>query len=316
MKSGEQNLDLDSHQSIFSSFSSVEVTAMSLFKRKKKKEKKAQDLSEDILQGEDDIITKALDVALSEDEPKTKAREAKSGVVDVQIRSSSSVSDRPSPISGMETSARMSDPTLRVTPIRKETTRVGPKTVQEMRQLPGGVAVRPEVNLILPTWIEKKYYWARPNPQKHPDLHQSWLEEWSNFLLKWAEATNSHVVSVPRLLTEFPFNNPVIKAKLLEPEIREICEYLIQKNLATWYDKNKRRLRIYWKSLDEFAEDLYDWAFLRGESFATLMDLAQAGQPWSNLPPKELQRLMELLVREGRAEWADEEKRTIQFLYE
>ncbi len=286
---------------------------MSLFKRKKKEKNKQIPSSSS--EAEEGVISRALDVALSEDNPKLDVAPPVESTRPLQLPTSG----KATPIQ-KEKKVDLSSSMIEALPSTKSvtsaTTSSETRTVLQKRQLPGGVVVRPEVQQILPTWIEKKYYWARPNPHKHADLYQSWLEEWSNFLMKWAEATRSHVVSVPQLLAEFPFNNPINKAKLLEPEIREICEYLIQKKLAKWYDKNKRRLRIYWKSLEEFAEDLYDWAFLRGESFATLMDLAQAGQPWSNLPPRELQQLMELLVREGRAEWADEEKRTIQFVYE
>lgn len=282
---------------------------MSLFRRKKK-EKSKQSETKDV--NEEDVISSALDVALSDEVAKVSEITDRTGSHSTTpVSASVDVGESPK-TEKVRVISSVSEKTIPSSPSGSMKTKI----VQKERQLPGGVILRPEVRKILPNWIEKKYYWARPDPQKHPDLHQSWLEEWSSFLLKWAEATRTHLISVPQLITEFPFNNPVIKAKLLEPEIREICEYLIRKNLAKWHDKSKRRLRIYWKSLEEFAEDLYDWAFMRGESFATLMDLAQADQPWSNLPPRELQRVMELLVKEERAEWADEERRTIQFIYE
>ncbi len=284
---------------------------MSLFRRKKKekrKEEESESISTTSQEEIDEIISKAVEIALldeTESREETQEQALKKPVPSLPSMTSLQSVSRSIP---HESSSLVSS--------RASVSAKSASSVSRVVQLPGGVRVRPEVQQILPTWIEKKYYWARPDPRKHPDLHQSWLEEWGSFLLKWAEATRTHVVSIPHLISEFPFNNPIIKAKLLEPEIREICEHLIYKNLAKWYDKTKRRLRIYWKTLEEFAEDLYDWAFLRGESFATLMDLVQAGQPWSNLPPKELQQLMEFLVKERRAEWADEEKRTIQFIYE
>ncbi len=175
--------------------------------------------------------------------------------------------------------------------------------------------ISPAVKKILPKWIEKPHRWVSPSP-KQKELLAAWIKEWADFLLKWAEVTNHHIVRLLDLQEEFPFNNPIIKKKLSLDDLQLIGEYLVENGYAVWLSSRKDRLRVYWKTLEEFSDDIYEWAYSWGHEVVTLLDLVQANEPWSNLPRIDLKKIMELLVKTKRAEWASKKDKTvIKFIY-
>ena len=144
---------------------------------------------------------------------------------------------------------------------------------------------------------------------------ESWLQEWSNFLFDFCKEFRVHVADIVTLSTERPFS--AFKENR-EKYVQEIMNYLAKTtNLAEWINNKKTRLRIYWRSLQEWSEKLYDYMFLAGEEIATLFDLKSFGpeisKGFENLPSNDLKKILEILKDEKKIEWID--KKTVKFIY-
>ena len=118
-----------------------------------------------------------------------------------------------------------------------------------------------------------------------------------------------------RLIGDFKTGSPgVLASKARENPFAVLLLDEIEK--AKWWDDERTRLRIYWKTLKSFADDLFDYAFQFGYDMVTTFDIVKMKQSWSTLPPSDIRILMKLLVESKRASWADSAQKTIQFHYD
>ncbi|MFX0085696.1 MAG: hypothetical protein ACFFAU_08480 [Candidatus Hodarchaeota archaeon] len=173
--------------------------------------------------------------------------------------------------------------------------------------------VDPRVKSILPAWVGKPWRWMIPDD---PQLKQQWLITWGEFLLDFARVLNFHILDLQEIGLVYPFQNPLIRKKLTQPQLVQISDYLVEIEKAKWWDDEKTRLRVYWKTLKSFSDELYEYAFQNGYDMVTAFDIIKMKQPWSSLPPPDIRMLMKLMVESNRASWADSERKTIQFIYD
>lgn len=183
--------------------------------------------------------------------------------------------------------------------------------IKEMEELSREVEITKPVEIVeekpkykFPEWIEYPWMYIKP---KNPDLYNSWLQSWGNLLLKWASFYIKHVISLNGLLSTPPYS------KLTTENLREIMNYLVKTGFAKWLDEN--RLRIYWKSLEELADYLYDWALNTGTIHFTPYDLLQESpEIIKNLPTEDLLQIISILVSKKKAKWMDKNKRAVKIL--
>ena len=170
--------------------------------------------------------------------------------------------------------------------------------------------VHPKVKPILPTWVSKPWRWMIPDD---PELQQQWLITWADFLLAFGRVLNLHIIDIHEASLVYPFTNPILKKKLSPPQMEAISEYLIEQERAMWWDTQKTRLRLYWKTLNSFVEEIFEYAFQNGYEMVTAYDMVKMNQSWSSLPSKDISTIMKLLVELKKASWADSEHKTIEF---
>jgi hypothetical protein len=183
-----------------------------------------------------------------------------------------------------------------------------PKTVKLSQLEPG--MVHPNVKPILPSWVTKPWRWMIP---EDPELKQQWLITWGDFLLSFARILNLHIIDIQEVCLVYPFTNPILKKKLSTPQMEAISEHLIDKERAIWWDTQKTRLRLYWKTLNSFVDEIFEYSFQNGHEMVTLYDMVKMEQSWSSLPARDLSTIMKLLVETKKATWADSEQKTIEF---
>jgi len=165
-------------------------------------------------------------------------------------------------------------------------------------------AVKERPQFVFPDWINYPWMYVKP---RNADLYRSWLQNWGNLLLRWASFHIKHVVSIDDLLSINPYS------KLPVEYLKEIMNYLVEKGFAKWLDNN--RLRIYWKSLEELADYLYNWALDTGTIYFTPYDLSQEGPDViKTLPTGDLLQVINILINSGRAKWMDKSKRAVRIL--
>ncbi|HUT82465.1 MAG TPA: hypothetical protein VMZ29_14785 [Candidatus Bathyarchaeia archaeon] len=170
---------------------------------------------------------------------------------------------------------------------------------------------------ILPEWINKPWMFVTPEHQKHLD---SWCSDWSNFLMEYARINIMHIIHIEEERAKFPFNNKQAKKKLDREQLEIIGDYIVAQEMGIWWDKKKIRLRLYWRTLDEWADIIYEWSIKTGraagaERVMTLLDIQQANQPWSTIPQEDLNRIFEIMKNKGYIEWADKKKSAIAFIF-
>jgi hypothetical protein len=186
-----------------------------------------------------------------------------------------------------------------------------PTPVKPSELQPG--TVDPRVKPVLPAWVAKPWRWMVPDD---PQLKQQWLTTWGEFILDFARVLNYHILDLQEVALVYPFQNPLLKKKLTLPQLVMISEYLIEIERAAWWDDEKTRLRVYWKTLKSHSDELFEYAFQNGYDMVTMFDIVKMKQSWSSLPPSDIRMIMKLMVESKRASWADSERKTIQFLYD
>ncbi|MFX1485557.1 MAG: hypothetical protein ACFFBS_00340 [Promethearchaeota archaeon] len=184
------------------------------------------------------------------------------------------------------------------------------------RQLPKAVAeeISSELEKIcnLYEWVANPeqvrwMYWM-PSNKEHID---SWRDEWADFLFQWARAKILHIVTLVLLMGEHPFDKLSPKVDSL----RVIMKTLAEKDLAEFLDNKETRLRIYWRTLNEWAEIIYNWALNTGRMDISVFDVINdRGEKWGfhTLPAKEIRLIFRIMVERGLARWMDEKRGHIE----
>lgn len=151
-------------------------------------------------------------------------------------------------------------------------------------------------------WLEeerKKFMYTMPNKKKNKNDYVSWKEEWAKVLFDYARFAVLHIIYIRKLNSQRPFSNFTNR----EQYIREIAEELISQNQAKWLSKEKRRLRIYWKTLEAWSDEIYKWCYENGK-IETIMiyELREASQEdFSTLPLEDLEEIFKILTKNRRA---------------
>ncbi|MBY9000102.1 MAG: hypothetical protein KGD64_04245 [Candidatus Heimdallarchaeota archaeon] len=165
----------------------------------------------------------------------------------------------------------------------------------------------------LPKWVKAPWMYIKPNKDSQIE---SWLESWSAIVFDYSRIFIIHVININELRNVHPFNNTKNNKRMSLGQVREIIDHLVKQNVAKWLDeKTKTRARIYWKSNEEWADNLLDFMIETGRvvEIQSLFDLSQLDQKWSDLPADDLIIVCEMLVEKKVARWLNKEKTIIQF---
>jgi hypothetical protein len=151
-------------------------------------------------------------------------------------------------------------------------------------------------------WLEEermKFMFTMPNKKKDKKDYLSWRTEWSKVLFDYSRYAILHILYIRKLNSEAPFSSFTNR----ESYIKEIAEDMIEQNLAKWYSKKKDKLRIYWKTLDVWADEIYDWAYELGKLEPVMIyELREAkSEDFSTLPLEDLEEIFKILAKNRRA---------------
>lgn len=156
-------------------------------------------------------------------------------------------------------------------------------------------------------WVEEAQYgfmYSMPHHKKAKEDFQSWREEWSQVLLDYARVGTIHIIFPKRLLTEQPFN----KFTNRKDSISELCDALIEKDLAEWVGNKRKKdeLRVYWKSVDEWVTLIEKWAY-DNAIFDIIMvpDIRKSNEEFALLPMEDLWYIFRKLEKEHKGEMVE-----------
>ena len=149
-------------------------------------------------------------------------------------------------------------------------------------------------------WLEeKRYIFMYSIPNRKTDLkdYESWKNEWSKVLFDYARYAILHILYLRQTGSEKPFSNFEDRKQALE----EIAEELINKEQAEWLSKSKEKLRVYWKSLDNWAEDIYEWAMEISPLEPILVfEIRESNRAFSKLPNDDIIKIFKMLEKDNR----------------
>ena len=151
-------------------------------------------------------------------------------------------------------------------------------------------------------WLEeerKKFMYTMPDKNKQNNDYTSWKTEWAKVLFDYARFAVLHIIYIRELNSEKPFSDFTKREKY----ILEIAEELISQKQAIWLSKKKEKLRVYWKTLEVWSDEIYKWAYDNGKIEPIMIyEIREAKQEdFSNLPLEDLEEIFKMLAKNRRA---------------
>ena len=151
-------------------------------------------------------------------------------------------------------------------------------------------------------WLEeerKKFMFTMPDKNRQKNDYTSWKTEWAKVLFDYARFAVLHIIFIRELNSEKPFFNFTEREKY----ILEIAEELISQKQAIWLSKKKEKLRVYWRTLEVWSDEIYKWAYDNGKLEPIMIyELREAKQEnFSNLPLEDLEAIFKILAKNRRA---------------
>ncbi len=145
-------------------------------------------------------------------------------------------------------------------------------------------------------WIAEtrmEFMYAIPPNPKSKDF-SSWQEDWSRVLSDYARLTMLHILYISKLLGEKPFCD----FRDRDQAIKLIANYLVEKKLAKWITKSREELRVYWKSMEELANDVEKWGAENAGGVPVIaQELKDADQAFSTIPEEEWDEIFKILKK-------------------
>ncbi|XP_064480399.1 vacuolar protein-sorting-associated protein 25-like [Ornithodoros turicata] len=137
---------------------------------------------------------------------------------------------------------------------------------------------------------------------------QKQLEAWSNLILNYHRSQRLFVLDVTEALSSPLFFNRTISRKLSADGLREILNFMSKNGTVTWTDKQQTRCYVFWRSPEEWAKLIYDWAESTGNTntVCTLFELVNGDDTkdteFTELDTDVLKMSLQVLEKQGKAE--------------
>ncbi len=149
-------------------------------------------------------------------------------------------------------------------------------------------------------WLEEKRYvfmFSLPNKKRNLKDYESWKGEWSKVLFDYARYAILHILYLRRLESDKPFS----KFEDRNSALKELAEELVNKEQAEWLSKSKEKLRVYWKSLDNWAEEIYDWAMeISPLEPILIFEIRDSNKAFNTLPNNDIIKIFKILEKDKR----------------
>ncbi|ODQ45306.1 hypothetical protein PICMEDRAFT_27213, partial [Pichia membranifaciens NRRL Y-2026] len=156
--------------------------------------------------------------------------------------------------------------------------------------------------------------------QPNLDTYQSQLEQWKDVIMKYCEHHKVWALSIVGKPINSEnndaedddfsiFKNDKIKRTASNEFIAKIYDYLIEQKSAEWIDPKSRNhgILIYWHSLEEWSQLLYDWIDNTGQqgTILTVYELRRGdlalNREFYGMNYHMMVRVLEKLVKQGKA---------------
>lgn len=159
-------------------------------------------------------------------------------------------------------------------------------------------------NVFLDPFANKPWMYTKPAGTEN---YKKWVEEWLSIILKVAENENIHLINKMDLKLKQPLDK--LDDKSYDSLIKEILE---TSYISYWGNGN---LRIYWKSLNGWADSLVKKANDMDKSLIYgLEGITEIDETMWRIPKSDIQRILDILVDQRRARWVEKENNIIKII--
>ncbi|CAD7011879.1 vacuolar protein-sorting-associated protein 25 [Ceratitis capitata] len=143
--------------------------------------------------------------------------------------------------------------------------------------------------------------------QPHEETRNQQIKVWADLVLRYLKYLNKYQVNINE--STFPlFNNETLKRRLSPETILVILEYLQRTGHAAPLDKRRIEWQVYWYTLEEYANMVYDWIQQTGQlnTICTLYEIASGenseGMEFHGIDEKVLLNALRTLEIKGKCE--------------
>lgn len=166
----------------------------------------------------------------------------------------------------------------------------------------------------LPAWVNKPWMYIKPS---NPTQLNSWIEGWKTVLLDYCRIFVKHIVNLIEMQREHPFRNQKSGKSLSLPHLTAIVDSMVEEGIAKWLDENKILARIYYKPIDQWADEIYQYLLDSGKAaeVLTFLEFKTMNKEWSSLPDEDLKEILRKFVRDGKAEFVSKDEDAIEFIF-
>ncbi|KPJ00329.1 PREDICTED: vacuolar protein-sorting-associated protein 25 [Papilio xuthus] len=144
--------------------------------------------------------------------------------------------------------------------------------------------------------------------QPHAETRAKQLEAWQQLITDYLKTTKQSTIDVRESQNCPLFNNATINRKLSQESLLIILEEMGKTGRAAPVDKSKNVWEVYWHSLDEWGNMLYNWASSNGlnNTVCTLFEIREGdntvGEEFHGLDMNVLIKALKALEVKGRCE--------------
>lgn len=144
--------------------------------------------------------------------------------------------------------------------------------------------------------------------QPNLTTRQKQIETWASLVLAYCQHNKVFTLDLVEAQQSPLFNNSKINRKLSSEGVGAVLDHLDKHGHIEWLEKQKRRCRILWRTTEQWAKLIYDWAHASGllNSVCTLYELTSgedtADEAFHGLDQDVLRKALRHLESEGRAQ--------------
>eukprot|EP00831_Metopus_contortus_P081136 TRINITY_DN8461_c0_g2_i2.p1 TRINITY_DN8461_c0_g2~~TRINITY_DN8461_c0_g2_i2.p1 ORF type:complete len:183 (+),score=36.22 TRINITY_DN8461_c0_g2_i2:206-754(+) len=153
------------------------------------------------------------------------------------------------------------------------------------------------------------YYWpCFFTLQINNDTKDKQLKLWQELMCKYSEMHKVHAWGTTELFSSELCVNKEINRRLSRKDFDEILGYLVKSGFAAYTTSAKDKIFVYWKSVQEYAAAIYEWAQRTGRmnSVESIVDLSTSSENskeiFYKVPVEIIKNACEALQRERKAE--------------
>ncbi|MCW4006383.1 MAG: vacuolar protein-sorting-associated protein 25 [Candidatus Bathyarchaeota archaeon] len=144
-------------------------------------------------------------------------------------------------------------------------------------------------------WLSKPWMYVAP---KGTELLANWKDTWVKYVLEFTQTRNLHIINPADLQRQEPFS------KFDADTFEVLLDALVQAGYGRWWDKKGKLLRVYWRSLDGWADQI---DALTKENKTRIINgvdgLADLEPALAGLPDEDKQEILSILVKRKLARW-------------